>query len=91
MLKSSHSKISRPEVAESFLSPAPENMLQKLLGENKITMNEAELLRCIPMADDICVEADSGGHTDGGVAYSLMPAMTSLRDEMMKKYQYRKK
>lgn len=84
-------KISRPEVAESFLSPAPENMLQKLLGENKITMNEAELLRCIPMADDICVEADSGGHTDGGVAYSLMPAMTSLRDEMMKKYQYRKK
>lgn len=84
-------KISRPEVAESFLSPAPENMLQKLLGENKITVNEAELLRCIPMADDICVEADSGGHTDGGVAYSLMPAMTSLRDEMMKKYQYPKK
>lgn len=84
-------KISRPEVAESFLSPAPENMLQKLLGENKITANEAELLRNIPMADDICVEADSGGHTDGGVAYSLMPAMTSLRDEMMKKYQYPKK
>ncbi|TYS11718.1 ACP S-malonyltransferase [Bacillus subtilis] len=84
-------KLSRPEVAESFLSPAPENMLQKLLGENKITVNEAELLRNIPMADDICVEADSGGHTDGGVAYSLMPAMTSLRDEMMKKYQYPKK
>ncbi|MDO8225079.1 ACP S-malonyltransferase [Bacillus cabrialesii] len=84
-------KISRPEVAESFLSPAPENMLQKLLGENKITANEAELLRNIPIADDICVEADSGGHTDGGVAYSLMPAMTSLRDEMMKKYQYPKK
>ncbi|MCY8872577.1 ACP S-malonyltransferase [Bacillus spizizenii] len=83
-------KISRPEVAESFLSPAPENMLQKLLGENKITVSEAELLRCIPVADDICVEADSGGHTDGGVAYSLMPAMTSLRDEMMKKYQYPK-
>ncbi|MCY8867584.1 ACP S-malonyltransferase [Bacillus inaquosorum] len=84
-------KISRPEVAESFLSPAPENMLQKLLGENKITVSEAELLRRIPMADDICVEADSGGHTDSGVAYSLMPAMTSLRDEMMKKYQYPKK
>ncbi|MFB0636030.1 ACP S-malonyltransferase [Bacillus rugosus] len=84
-------KLSRPEVAESFLSPAPENMLQKLLGENKITVSEAELLRSVPVADDICVEADSGGHTDGGVAYSLMPAMTSLRDEMMKKYQYPKK
>lgn len=28
-------KISRPEVAESFLSPAPENMLQKLLEKIK--------------------------------------------------------
>ncbi|MFT0802668.1 ACP S-malonyltransferase [Bacillus swezeyi] len=84
-------KISRPEVAESFLSPAPENVLEKLLGENKITTSEAELLREIPVAEDICVEADSGGHTDGGVAYSLMPAMTLLRDEMMKKYRYDKK
>ena len=29
----------------------------------------------IPMAHDICVEADSGGHTDQGVASALMPAM----------------
>ncbi|MBL4976546.1 ACP S-malonyltransferase [Bacillus halotolerans] len=84
-------KISRPEVAESFMSPAPENMVEKLLRENKITTSEAELLREIPVAEDICVEADSGGHTDGGVAYSLMPAMTLLRDEMMKKYRYNKK
>ncbi|WP_434813232.1 ACP S-malonyltransferase [Bacillus halotolerans] len=84
-------KISRPEVAESFMSPAPENMVEKLLRENKITTSEAELLRDIPVAEDICVEADSGGHTDGGVAYSLMPAMTLLRDEMMKKYRYNKK
>src|SRR5262249_24592935 len=39
---------------------------------------------------DICVEADSGGHTDGGVAYALMPAMIRLRDEMMAKYHYDK-
>ncbi|MCY8472938.1 ACP S-malonyltransferase [Bacillus halotolerans] len=84
-------KISRPEVAESFMSPAPENMVEKLLRENKITTSEAELLREISVAEDICVEADSGGHTDGGVAYSLMPAMTLLRDEMMKKYRYNKK
>jgi trans-AT polyketide synthase/acyltransferase/oxidoreductase domain-containing protein len=43
------------------------------------------------MADDLCVEADSGGHTDMGVAYVLMPAMLVLRDEMMKKYNYSKK
>lgn len=83
-------KVSRPEVAEVFLSPAPERILNKLVAENKITPEEAELARGIPVADDICVEADSGGHTDGGVAYVLMPAMLKLRDEMMKKYKYQK-
>jgi len=42
------------------------------------------------MADEICVEADSGGHTDQGVAYALMPAMLLLRDEMLTKYRYDK-
>ncbi|TCS93654.1 ACP S-malonyltransferase [Hazenella coriacea] len=84
-------KVSRPEVAEAFLSPAPEYIIQNLLSENKITPEEAELSREIPMADDICVEADSAGHTDGGIAYTLMPAITKLRDEMMEKYQYQKK
>ncbi|GER89929.1 polyketide biosynthesis protein PksE [Dictyobacter vulcani] len=84
-------KVSRPEVAEAFLSPAPEYMLQSLLKENKITLAEADLSRKIPVADDICVEADSAGHTDSGVASTLMPAMIRLRDEMMEKYQYAKK
>ncbi|GBF33012.1 malonyl CoA-acyl carrier protein transacylase [Desulfocucumis palustris] len=84
-------KLSRPEVAEVFLSPARERILTKLLAENKITQEEADLSKEIPIADDICVEADSGGHTDAGVAYVLMPAMIKLRDEMMEKYQYHKK
>ena len=84
-------KLSRPEVAAAFLSPAPKPVLAKLLTENKITADEADLLREIPMTDDICVEADSGGHTDAGVAYALMPAMIKFRDEMMEKYQYHKK
>lgn len=84
-------KVSRPEVAEAFLNPAPARLAEKLVQESKITREQAELLQKIPMADDLCVEADSGGHTDGGVAYALMPAMVKLRDEMMKKYQYRKK
>ncbi|MGV3270324.1 ACP S-malonyltransferase [Bacillus sp. CIS52] len=83
-------KLSRPEVAEAFLSPAPDHMLQKLAAENKITAEEANLMREIPVAHDICVEADSGGHTDGGTAYSLMPAIVRLRDDMMKKYRYGK-
>ncbi|QOS80433.1 ACP S-malonyltransferase [Paenibacillus sp. JNUCC31] len=84
-------KLSRPEVAEAFLSPAPQRMVDKLVELNKITATEARLLSKVPMADDICVEADSGGHTDSGVAYALMPAITLLRDEMMKKYGYGKR
>jgi trans-AT polyketide synthase/acyltransferase/oxidoreductase domain-containing protein len=84
-------KLSRPEVAEAFLSPAPERLVKKLLHEQKISGEEAELLKKVPMADDISVEADSGGHTDLGVAYALMPAILTLRDEMMKKYGYAKK
>lgn len=84
-------KVSRPEVAEGFLSPAPERIVEKMVRENKITQEQADLLKEIPVADDLCVEADSGGHTDAGVAYALMPAMIKLRDEMMKKYGYHRK
>ncbi|MBN2533159.1 MAG: ACP S-malonyltransferase [Spirochaetales bacterium] len=84
-------KISRPEVAHVFLSPAPERIVQKLIDKGAVTKEEAELAKSVPMADDLCVEADSGGHTDMGVAYVLMPAILVLRDEMMKQYQYAKK
>jgi trans-AT polyketide synthase, acyltransferase and oxidoreductase domains len=84
-------KVSRPEVAQTFLSPAPEYLLAKMVQENRITREEADLLREVPVADDITVEADSGGHTDQGRSYVLMPAMLKLRDEMMKKYGYSRK
>lgn len=83
-------KVSRPEVATAFMQPAPEAIVRALLAAEKITVSEAELSQSIPMADEICVEADSGGHTDQGVAYALMPAMFVLRDEMMSKYRYDK-
>jgi trans-AT polyketide synthase, acyltransferase and oxidoreductase domains len=84
-------KVSRPEIAEMFLSPAPERLVEQLVQEKKITGQQAGLLKEIPVADDICVEADSGGHTDGGVAYALMPTMIKLRDEMKKKHGYSKR
>ena len=57
-------KISRQEVAQKFLSPAPERMLKRLLSNGKITEEQAEMARRVPLADDITAEADSGGHTD---------------------------
>lgn len=81
-------KVSRPEVAQAFLSPAPERMVEKLRAAHLITAEQAELAQYVPVASDICVEADSGGHTDQGVAYVLMPAMLMLRDRLVQQYQY---
>ncbi|WP_160716699.1 ACP S-malonyltransferase [Chitinophaga solisilvae] len=81
-------KLSRPEVAAAFLSPPPEQLIEKLLAENIITQEEATLGRLIPMADDICVEADSGGHTDQGAALALVPVIMRQRDEYMKNQGY---
>src|SRR5215831_334371 len=65
-------KVSRPEVAEQFLSPPPERIVRALAAAGRITGAEAPLSQTVPMADDICVEADSGGHTDQGVAFTLI-------------------
>jgi trans-AT polyketide synthase, acyltransferase and oxidoreductase domains len=83
-------KVSRPEVAAAFMEPAPEPIVKELLAARRISQSEAELSQSVPMADDICVESDSGGHTDRGVAYALTPALFVLRDDMMAKYRYRK-
>ncbi|MCP4219920.1 MAG: PfaD family polyunsaturated fatty acid/polyketide biosynthesis protein, partial [bacterium] len=84
-------KVSRPEIAEVFLSPVSQKIIDQLLGEGRITKEEAELTGTIPVADDLCVEADSGGHTDQGSAYALLPAMQVLCDASMKKYNYAKR
>jgi trans-AT polyketide synthase/acyltransferase/oxidoreductase domain-containing protein len=82
-------KVSRPEVATAFMQPAPESIVRELVQAGHLNSEEAELSRLVPMASDICVEADSGGHTDRGVAYVLMPVMLSLRDEMTTRHGYR--
>lgn len=84
-------KISHPDVAAAFMQPAPPNILEALLASGQLSQRQAELGRAIPIADDICVEADSGGHTDQGVACALLPAMMMLRDQMMERHAYRKR
>ncbi len=81
-------KVSRPEVAEAFMSPAPERIVANLLAENKITAQQVDMAKVVPMSNDICVEADSGGHTDQGVASVILPSIQSLREVMMSKYNY---
>jgi len=61
-------------------------MLRHLVEDGKITAEQAQLARLVPMADDVTVEADSGGHTDNRPLVSLVPSIIRLRDELQEKY-----
>lgn len=84
-------KVSRLEVARKFMQPPPESILNKLVEENKITLRQAQLAAVISVADDITVEADSGGHTDNRPLVNILPAIIQLRDEITRQqgYQYK--
>jgi trans-AT polyketide synthase, acyltransferase and oxidoreductase domains len=82
-------KASRVELASKWFSPAPEKLLNQLIEQGAITQEEAELAKQIPMAQDLTVEADSGGHTDNRPAITLLPTMLSLRDQYQAKYNYK--
>eukprot|EP00516_Mucochytrium_quahogii_P007161 CAMPEP_0203753802 /NCGR_PEP_ID=MMETSP0098-20131031/7505_1 /ASSEMBLY_ACC=CAM_ASM_000208 /TAXON_ID=96639 /ORGANISM=" , Strain NY0313808BC1" /LENGTH=1992 /DNA_ID=CAMNT_0050644557 /DNA_START=38 /DNA_END=6016 /DNA_ORIENTATION=+ len=77
-------KLSRTELAEMFLRPAPERILQKLVASGEITPKQAALARMVPLADDIAVEADSGGHTDNRPIHVLLPLIIQLRNRIHK-------
>lgn len=81
-------KASRPEVAAAFMSPAPEKMIAGLRAAGQLTEEEAEVARRLPVAQDVCAECDSAGHTDRGNPLTLLPAMMRLRDEITRRHGY---
>ncbi len=81
-------KVSRLEVAQAFMSPPPAYLVDALQKEGAITAEQAVLAQHMPMSHDICVEADSGGHTDGGIPTILLPAIQQLRQTLVAQYNY---
>ncbi|MBD2302188.1 PfaD family polyunsaturated fatty acid/polyketide biosynthesis protein [Nostoc sp. FACHB-190] len=81
-------KISRREVASKFMQPAPTKIVKELVEQGLITGLQARLAEQVPMADDITVEADSGGHTDNRPLICLLPSLIALKDEIQTKYHY---
>jgi trans-AT polyketide synthase, acyltransferase and oxidoreductase domains len=80
--------ISRPEVAAHFLRPAPADIVRSLVERGALTAAEAMLAARVPLADDITVEADSGGHTDNRPLVAVLPAIISLRDRLSAEHEY---
>lgn len=83
-------KVSRREVASKFMQPAPLKMLKELVDKGLISELQATLAAQIPVADDITVEADSGGHTDNRPLVCVLPSIIALKDEIQEKYCYEK-
>ncbi|SMN11298.1 Enoyl-[acyl-carrier-protein] reductase [FMN], inferred for PFA pathway [uncultured Candidatus Thioglobus sp.] len=81
-------KASRIEIASKWLSPPPEKILTQLLASNEITEQQATLATQIPMAQDITVEADSGGHTDNRPSLTLLPTIINLRNRLQQQFNY---
>lgn len=90
ILRSNHlfAKISRPEVARRFMSPAPKEMIQALLNQGKITTEEARLAPFVSVAENFTIESDSGGHTDNQPLSALFPIIAELRSELMRQQNY---
>ena len=81
-------KISRPEVARRFMSPAPADILEGLVRDGLLTAEEAEIGRNLPLAEDVTVESDSGGHTDNQPLGPLFSAICEARDEVVTRHGY---
>jgi trans-AT polyketide synthase/acyltransferase/oxidoreductase domain-containing protein len=83
-------KLSRPEVAEGFMRPVSERILNSLLEKRLISNAQAELAKKVPISYDICIEADSGGHTDRGIATVLFPSIQRLKQDIQNEHTYPK-
>jgi PfaD family protein len=81
-------KVSRPETAAVFMSPVPSRLLDDLVRHGHLSADEAWLAARVPVATDVTVEADSGGHTDNRPLSAVLPAVLALRDELSERYGY---
>ncbi|OLR94898.1 acyltransferase [Actinokineospora bangkokensis] len=82
-------KVSRPEVAARFLAPPPGAVLAGLVASGALTAREAAAAERLPVATDLCAEADSAGHTDARSPFALVPGITAARDRAAAEHGYR--
>ena len=81
-------KLSRPELAQQFMEPPASRFIEKLLADGLVSQEEAQLALEIPLAEDITVEGDSGGHTDRMPTLALLSAIQNVRDVVMAQQNY---
>lgn len=81
-------KVSREEVAAKFFAPPPERFLRELVASGQLNADQARWAGEIPMAQDVTVESDSGGHTDNRPALALFPTIQAQKNACQMQYNY---
>lgn len=78
-------KVSSIGVAERFIRPIPEELIQNLLSSGHIDLEEARLAQGMPVSHFLTFEADSGGHTDQKSLTSLIGPALRLKEQYSNK------
>jgi PfaD family protein len=81
-------KVSREEVARRFLSPPPRPVIEELVRSGRLSEGAAQAAMRRPLATDVTVEADSGGHTDNRPAVVLFPVIRRLAEQLLREQGY---
>ena len=75
-------KVSRTDLAEQLLSPAPADVVRHLVDHGQLTADEADRAAALPVATDIVAEAGSGWLSGPATLPTLLPSVLRLRDRL---------
>eukprot|EP01105_Mastigella_eilhardi_P020876 TRINITY_DN500_c0_g1_i6.p1 TRINITY_DN500_c0_g1~~TRINITY_DN500_c0_g1_i6.p1 ORF type:complete len:4763 (+),score=1014.87 TRINITY_DN500_c0_g1_i6:363-14651(+) len=81
-------KVSRTELAELAMRPPPADIVARLVADGLLSPAQAALAPRVPMADDVTVEADSGGHTDNRPLHVIFPIIRALAERVNREQHY---
>lgn len=73
-------KITSEEEAALFLEPVPAAIAKKLYKSKKISKLQCDNANKFPLANDLCILANSAGNTQIGNPVSLFPAIKNLQN-----------
>jgi trans-AT polyketide synthase/acyltransferase/oxidoreductase domain-containing protein len=77
-------KVARIESARQFLMAPPAAIVRLLRERGQISDGEARLAEFVALADDVCAETATDGHAPSSHAFSLLPGVLRVRDEMVR-------
>jgi PfaD family protein len=72
-------KVTSEAEAASFMSPAPDALLEQLRQEGVLTPRQVELARRVPLAEDVTVEGDAGPYAERQPLSVLLPLVAQAR------------